>query len=143
MINFTETAMELSDILYLIDEVPAQKREGFLSYMGQTIGDIKAYHVTSAANAEQIKAQGFKAQSSRQSYDRPAAVYFFLDASEINNDNKAILLDNPQDAVVIEVVIPRNEFLAKSKWDGLYNTSFDISRSAIQFFGDVPASWII
>ena len=135
--------MKLSDILYLIDEVPAEKREGFLAYTGQQIGDIKAYHVTSAVNAEQIKSQGFKAQSSRQSYDRPAAVYFFLDANEINSENKAILLDNPNDAVVIEVSIPRDEFLSKSKWDGLYNVSFGTSRSAIQFFGNVPASWII
>lgn len=134
--------MKLSDTLYLIDNVPATSREGFLAYTGQTIGDIKAYHVTSAANAALIKAQGFKAQSSRQSYDRPPAVYFFLDRDEINEINKAILLDNPDDAVVIEVVIPRAEFLAKAHWDGLHNASF-YSRSAIQFFGDVPASWIV
>lgn len=135
--------MKLSDILWLIDEVPAEKREGYLRHMGQQISDIKAYHVTSKAAAAQIKMHGLKAQSSKQSYDRPSAVYFFLDGKEIDDANKAILLDNPQDAEVIEVVIPRDEFLSKSKWDGLYNASFGTSRSAIQFFGDVPANWII
>ncbi len=134
--------MKLSDVLYLIDNIPTTNREGFLVNTNQTIGDIKAYHVTSAANTKQIRSQGLKAQSSRQSYDRPVAVYFFLDRDEINEINKAILLDNPDDAVVIEVVIPRAEFLAKAHWDGLYNASF-YSRSAIQFFGDVPASWIV
>ena len=134
--------MKLADILWLISEVPTDKRNGYLNHMGSNIGDIKAYHVTTAANADQIKAQGFKAQSSRQSYDRPAAVYFFLDRDEIDNDNKAILLDDPADAVIIEVTIPRNEFLAKSQWDGLYNASFGTSRSAIQFFDNVPVDWI-
>ena len=134
--------MKLSDILWLISEIPADKREDNLWYMGQNIGDIKAYHVTTVENARQIKSQGFKVQSSRQSYDRPDAVYFFLELSEIDDRNKAILLDNPNDAEIIEVTIPRDEFLAKSKWDGLYNTSFGTSRSAIQFFDNVPVDWI-
>jgi hypothetical protein len=134
--------MKLSDILWLISEVPADKREGYLNHMGGNIGDIKAYHVTTAVNADQIKAKGFEARSSRQSYDRPAAVYFFLDRDEIDDDNKRILLDNPDDVVIIEVTIPRDEFLTKSQWDGLYNASFGTSRRPIQFFDNVPTDWI-
>lgn len=133
--------MSLRDILWLVSEVPVDKREGTLSHMGLTIGDIKAYHITTPNNAKQIKSQGLKAQSSRQSYDRPSAVYLFLDCNEINDDNKAILLDVPKNAEVVEVTIPRDEFLSKTKWDGLYNTSFG-SRSAVQFFDNVPASWV-
>jgi hypothetical protein len=133
--------MNLSDTLWLVGEVEPSKREDFLIHMGEVIGDIRAYHVTSSANATQIKRNGLEARSSRQSYDRPTAVYFFLDRSEINKESKAILLDDPKDAVVIEVTIPRDEFLAKVKYDGLYNASFN-SCSAIQFFGNVPTNWI-
>jgi len=135
--------MNTQDIIWLTSEVPAEKREGALRHMGMQIGDIKAYHVTSAENAITIRKQGIKAMSSQQSYDRPEATYFFLEKSEINDANKAILLDDPGDAAIIEVIIPRNEFLNKAQWDGLYNVSFGESRSAIQFFGSIPQSWIV
>ena len=130
--------MNLSDILWLISEVPANQRE----HMGIQVDDMKAYHVTTKDNAKNIKENGFKMSSSRQSYDRPEAVYFFLELSEINDDTRKILFDNPADTEIIEVIIPRDEFLQKSKWDGLFNVQFDY-RSAIQFFGDVPKEWII
>jgi hypothetical protein len=133
--------MNLSDTLWLVGEVEPGKREDYLAHMGEVIGDIRAYHVTSSTNATQIKRNGLEARSSRQSYDRPSAAYFFLDRSEIDEESKAILLDDPKDAVVIEVTIPRDEFLAKVKYDGLYNASFN-SYSAIQFLDNVPANWI-
>lgn len=133
--------MKLSDILWLISEIPAEKRNSYLNHMNDNIGDVKAWHITSAPNAPKIREQGIKAQSSRQSYDRPSAVYFFIDKNEVDNESKAILLDDPNDAAIIEVTIPRDEFLSKSRWDGLHNVSFG-TRSAIQFFGDIPSDWI-
>jgi hypothetical protein len=135
--------MEIEKIFWLIEEVPAEKREATLNHMGWKIGDIKAYHVTTSENAANILKNGFVARSSRQSYDRPAAVYFSMELDEINNANKTTLLDDPSDAEIIEVIIPRNEFLKYARYDGLYNASFGTSRSAMQFFSNVPAEWIV
>lgn len=111
--------------------------------MGMSIGDVVAYHVTSKAAASEIKKNGLKTRSSKQSYDRPAAVYFFLDIAEIDNANRAILLGDPNDFEIIKVRIPRREFLANTAWDGLYDVSFGESISAIQYLADVPVDWII
>ncbi len=101
-----------------------------------------AYHVTSASNAEKIKDQGIKAKSSKQSFDRDSAVYFFLERDEINDVNLDILgLANEQYAI-IEVVIPADKVEDNMIWDALYNVTFGTSRSAVQYLDNVPANWI-
>ena len=59
--------------------------------------------------------------------------------NEINESTLAILGIN--DPVVLTVTVPAAEVIAKMRWDGLYNVSFE-TVSAVQFMGDVPADWI-
>ena len=137
-----ENKLTFEDLVYMLSEVPAEKREGFLDHIGQKMSGIMAFHVTTKESAAKIRKEGLNARRSKQSYDRPEAVYFFLDPSEINEDNKAILLEDPSNSEIISVAIPKKEFLEKTVWDGLYNVSFNKSRTAIQFAGNVPADWI-
>ena len=128
-----------SEIAWILAEVPLAKRQdaqaaGIINVPGMTV-----YHVTDAANVASIMANGIKAKSSRQSYDRPEAVYFFAIRDEITADTIAILgIETP---VILTVNVPASEVLTKMQWDGLYNVAF-YTVSAVQYFGNVPASWI-
>lgn len=128
-----------SEIAWILAEVPLTKRQSAQDAGIINVPSMTVYHVTDAANVASIKANGIKAQSSRQSYDRPEAVYFFAIESEITADTLAILgITNP---VILTVNIPASEVLTKMQWDGLYNAAF-YTASAVQYFGNVPASWI-
>lgn len=130
----------MSTINWLIDIVPFEDREEICRMERIEIGDVIGYHVTTIDNVEGIKTNGIIARSSRQSYDRPAATYFFMDKDEITEQMIEALVGE-EEAIVIEFTIPRSEFLAKAKWDGLHNVSF-YTASAVQFFGDIKKEWI-
>ena len=128
----------VSDLMWYVAEVPMNQR----NVSDFDVDGITVFHVTTAENAAAIRKNGFKAQNSRQSYDRPDAVYFFADSSDINAANLSLLGIN-QDAEVITVRIPISEFANNTKWDGLYNATFNTSYSAIQYLANVPATWIV
>ena len=128
-----------SDLPWMLSEVPLRDRAAAAAAGVISADDLVVYHVTSAGNVEAIRKVGITAKSSQQSYDRPDAVYFFVLRNEINESTLAILGIN--DPVVLTVTVPAAEVIAKMRWDGLYNVSFE-TVSAVQFMGDVPADWI-
>ena len=128
-----------SEVAWILAEVPLAKRQAAQDAGVISVSAMTVYHVTDAANVASIKANGIKAKSSRQSYDRPEAVYFFGISDEIDHDVIAILgITTP---VVLTVDVPAQDVLTKMQWDGLYNTGFGTA-SAVQFLADVPANWI-
>lgn len=128
-----------SEIAWILAEVPLSKRQAASDAGVISVDTMTVYHVTDAANVASIKSNGITAKSSRQSYDRPNAVYFFCIEDEIDADAIAILgIANP---VILTVDVPAKEVLTKMQWDGLYNVGFGTA-SAVQFLGDVPVSWI-
>ena len=128
-----------SEIAWILAEVPLAKRQAAQDAGVISVPALTVYHVTDSANVASIKTDGIKAQSSRQSYDRPEAAYFFVIRDEIDGDALAILgIENP---VILTVNIPAADGLTKMQWDGLYNTAF-YTASAVQYFDNVPASWI-
>ena len=130
--------MKLSDLMQYLDTAKFWQREN---------GDVDfdnliVYHLTSPANIEDIKNCGIKARSSQQSYDRPAAVYFFAGKEDITQANVEIL-GLADGYNIIRVKIPAEKVLENMVWDGLYNVSFETSSTAVQYFDDVPAEWIV
>ena len=123
----------LPDLLEVIDTVPAEHR--------QWDEDIICYHLTSVDNVDGIRNHGFIPNSSKQSYDRPECVYFFLDHDLDSDSNAHVLIGDVDQYALITLIIPKAE-IGKMKFDGLYNMSFDFGYSAIQYFDDVPAAWI-
>lgn len=127
------------EIAWILAEVPLGKRQAAQDAGHIVVTDLTVYHVTDAANVADIQDNGIIAYSSRQSYDRPYAVYFFVVRDEIDADTLANLgIANP---VVLTVNIPAADVLTKMQWDGLYNVAFGTA-SAVQFLGNVPAAWI-
>lgn len=129
----------ISDLMWYVAEVPAAQR----NVNDFNVDGITVHHVTTTENAAAIRKNGFKAQNSRQSCDRPDAVYFFADGSDINAANLSLLGINQDNAEIITVRIPISEFVKNTKWDGLYNATFSTSYSAIQYLANVPAAWIV
>ena len=128
-----------SEIAWVLAEVPLEKRQAGQKAGYFTVPDLTVYHVTDAANVASIRQHGLQARSSRQSYDRPAAVYAFVVRDEIDADTIAILgIKNP---VVLTVDVPSEAVLTKMRWDGLYNVGF-YTRTAVQYLDDVPPEWI-
>lgn len=128
--------MKISDLMYTLAEVkPQHRNKAEFDFCKLTV-----YHITNAANIESIRENGLLARSSRQSYDRPNAVYFFVDKSEVSKANAEIL--GAGDFKVLKVTIPVEAVISKMAWDGLYNVSFD-TYSAVQFLDNVPADWIV
>jgi hypothetical protein len=123
----------LPQLLELTDTMPAEYRNWD--------SDIYGYHITSTDNIDSIKQNGIYSNSSRQSYDRPECVYLFLD-HEIDSDNVKILLGNVDNFAIVTVKFPASE-VKKMRFDGLYNISFDCGYSAIQYFDNVPAEYIV
>ena len=130
--------MNMSDLMWYLGEVPLSKRHND----DLDFSSIIVYHVTKPENVAGIKRDGIKAKSSRQSYDRPNAVYFFADKDDITPDNIGIL-GLSDGYSVIKVRIPAAEVIKRMVWDGLFNATFTASYSAVQFFGDIPTTWII
>ena len=122
----------LSDLLWTIAEVPANKR--------RWDENITAYHITQTKNAESIKTDGLKAKSCYQGYNRQDAVYFFLD-SDFSPANIPTLLGEVTEYAVITLNIPANE-IKNIAFDGLYNCSFAFAYGAAMIYSDVPANWI-
>lgn len=139
--------MNMSDLMWFLSEVPFRARKAHLEH-GHEFGfaiDFKnliVYHVTKSENIEDIKAHGIKARHSQQSYERPAAVYFFADKNEITQVNLDIL-GLSKDYKIIRVSIPVENVIESMQWDGLYNVSFETSHTAVQYFGDIPTEWIL
>lgn len=132
----------LSDLLWYLDNVPLRQRTPKDPQVyGLSTNALTVYHITAPENVDSIKANGIKAKSSRQSYDRPNAVYFFAARTDINPANIAILglADGYR---VITVTIPFSAVIEHMVWDGLYNATFTSSYSAVQYLGDIPATWI-
>ena len=128
--------MKISDLMYTLAEVkPQHRNKTEFDFRGLTV-----YHITSAANIDSIREKGLQARSSRQSYDRPNAVYFFVDKDEVNKDNANIL--GAENCKILKVTIPADAVINKMVWDGLYNVSFG-TYSAVQFLDNVPAEWIV
>jgi hypothetical protein len=88
-----------------------------------------------------INRDGLVACSSRQSYDRPDCVYFFLDHELDSDSNARVLIGDVEQYALVTIIIPKSE-IGKMKFDGLYNMGFDFGYSAIQYFDYVPAAWI-
>ena len=128
-----------SDLPWILSEIPLEKRQEAQDAGIINVTDLVVYHVTSAEREASIRADGLKARSSRQSYDRPSAVYFFVLRHEIDAD--AIEILGVDDPVILTVDIPAQDVLTKMQWDGLYNVAF-YTGSSVQYFGDVPPEWI-
>lgn len=128
-----------SNLPWVLAEVPLEKREAAANAGVITVHQVTAWHVTESANELSIRRYGIKAASSKQSYDRPAAVYLFVIRDEIDSQTVGVLgIKNP---VILEVTIPEEEVLTKLRWDGLFNAGFGTA-SAVQFLGNVPPEWI-
>ncbi len=127
----------VSDLMWYVAEVPMNQR----NVSDFDVDGITVHHVTTTENAAMIRNSGFTARNSRQSCDRPDAVYFFVDIADITVENLGILGLNA-DYAMITVRIPIADFVQNVKWDGLFNATFS-SYSAIQFLGNVPAAWIV
>ncbi len=122
----------LSDLLWTIDSVPVKYRSWD--------NDIIGYHITKIDNIDAIIKNGLIAYSSKQSYDRPEAVYLFLD-NEIDYNNIPVLLGDVEQYAILTVKIPKYE-VTKLKFDGLYNVSFDFGYSAVMYFDNIPNNYI-
>jgi hypothetical protein len=122
----------LSDLLWTIAEVPANKR--------QWNGNITAYHITKIENVDGIKTNGLDAVSCYQGYDRREAVYFFLDG-DFSPANVPTLLGEVKEYAVITLSIPANE-IKNMAFDDLYNASFSFAFGAAMIYRNVPANWI-
>lgn len=127
--------MKISQLMQILDQ-PDHRNISDIP-----VGKIIAYHLTAEKNVPAIKAGGITAHSSQQSYDRPAAVYFFVDKAEITPANIDIL-GLSGGCAIIRVAIPAAALLANGHWDGLYNVGFG-TYSSIQYRGDVPKNWIV
>lgn len=130
--------MNMSDLMWYLGEVPISKRHS----NDLDFETLIVYHVTKPENTESIKRNGIKASSSRQSYDRPKAVYFFADKDDISKENISIL-GLSSGYKVVRVRIPAKEVIKHMVWDGLFNATFTTSYSAVQYFGDIPTDWIV
>lgn len=128
----------MNDIMWALGEIPMGHvaREQFI------VSDLVAYHVTRAINVDSILASGLRAQTCVQSYERPAAVYLFADRGDITHEVLGIL-GMDADYVVVEVRIPRQAAIDSLRWDGLFNVSFGLTYSAVQYMGNIPAEWIV
>lgn len=136
------TTKNLSILLDYTDSPINRRNADDMQVWGIEMDFLTVYHLTAPDNVESIKANGIKAYSSRQSYERPAAVYFFADSRDITPVNIDILgLSNG--CRVLTVNIPIAEVIKHMVWDGLYNVSFGESYSAVQYLDDVPAAWIV
>ena len=133
----TRSYLEEMEIL----EAPFGQREKYVKFFGFEVGDLIAYHVTHAENAEGIRQNGIKARTCQQSYERTAAVYLFADRRDMTHDVLDIL-GFGADCVIFEVRIPRQDVLNKLLLDGLFNGTFGLTYSAVQYLDNIPASWI-
>jgi len=135
--------MKMSDLMYFLGEVPVKNRDmESAREFGIDFEKLIVYHVTKSANVDSIKALGIQARSSKQSYDRPESVYFFVDQNEINRTTLDILgLD--EDYTIIKVAIPVKNVVSKMRWDGLFNVTFKLSYTAVQYMDSIPTAWII
>lgn len=135
--------MKMSDLMYFLGEIPMKHRSVSLAKeLGIDFQNLVVYHATQSANVDSIKKNGIQARSSRQSYNRPNAVYFFVDGNEITQEVVGILgLSN--DYTIIKVAIPVEHVVSKMQWDGLFNVSFGMSSTAVQYMDSIPAEWII
>ena len=126
------TNPNLPELLWTLDSVPPEHRKWNT--------DIIAYHITPRKNLENIQAGGLKAKSCYQGYDRPPAVYLFLDPDVIPV-NAPIILGEGIEYAIIQVVIPAAE-IGKLAFDGLYNAAFTVAYSAVAYYDNIPAGWI-
>lgn len=135
--------MTMSDLMYFLGEVPRKHRNiESAKQFGIDFSELIVFHVTKRSNLSAIREKGIQARSSKQSYDRPDSVYFFVDRNEINEATLDILgLSN--DYVVLKVAIPMKDVISKMQWDGLFNVSFAVSSTAVQYMDSIPAEWII
>lgn len=107
------------------------------------------YHITRKANTESILRDGLKAKACQATHFgecRTEAVYLFAARVDAYDNNlRRFLFGAETDLAVLEVTIPRQEF-DKLVYDGLFNMSAayddDSYPTAVQFRGDIPASWI-
>ena len=127
----------ISDLLRDLDDPIGSKARDLTTYP-----DVTGYHVTRKANADSIVQTGIKAHSSKQSYDRPAAVYMFLDLDDVSIANVDILGLGSEDICVVKVCIPSDYVKRHMRWDALYNVTFGTSYSAVQYLDDIPAEWV-
>jgi hypothetical protein len=104
--------------------------------------NVIGFHVTRKNNLKSILELGLTARRSKQSYDRPNAVYLFLEMDEINATNIDILGLANEDLCIVKVNIPAKYVLQYMSWDGLYNVTFGTSRSAVQYLENIPPEWI-
>lgn len=131
--------LDYSELIWTLSEIPPLKRGAYEAAGHIHIPDLVCYHVTEAANVPGIRERGIEARSSRQSFERTPAVYFFLDRGEIDADAIAILgIDEP---VVITVNVPAANVRENMVWDGLYNVGFG-AVTAVQYLASVPTEWI-
>lgn len=135
--------MKMSDLMYFLGEIPMKHRSvEAAKEFGFDFNKLVVYHVTKSTNLDNIKSNGIQARSSRQSYDRPNSVYFFVDRNEISQEVIDIL-GLSGDYTIIKVAIPVEDVVSKMKWDGLFNASFSVSSTAVQYMDSIPAEWII
>jgi hypothetical protein len=132
------SSKEMSNLLYTLAEIPQEDYKQRASIIPSLVDKtITAYHVTSSLNIESINKNGLFAKSSQQSYERPPAVYMFLDEIDVSSI-EALGIENPQ---VLEISIPINALLKNGRWDGLHNMDF-ATYSSVQYLDNIPAKWI-
>jgi len=107
--------------------------------------DVVAWHITTSDKLQSILDNGLRTSSCSNwmsgGAERPNAVYLFC-ARSVVSDNVPVLLDNPENAVIVKVIIPAKH-ADKLHIDGIYNMSIDAAQmSAIQYRGSIPAAWI-
>lgn len=127
----------VSELVQYLDQIPPsqRKRSDF------PFENLIAYHITKDENMESIRENGILAKSSSQSYDRPNAVYFFLNKNELTQENIDIL-GFSKGYKILRVKIPVEKVMENMVWDGLYNVSFQ-TQSAVQYYEGIPKEWII
>jgi hypothetical protein len=136
--------MKMSDLMYFLGEVPFKNRSmDAAKEFGIDFEKLIVYHVTKSASVDSINNHGIQARSSKQSYDRPESVYFFVDRNEINRSTLDILGLLDEDCTIIKVAIPVKDVVSKMRWDGLFNATFNVSCTAVQYMDSVPAAWIM
>jgi hypothetical protein len=98
------------------------------------IDTVRVYHVTRPENVSRIMQVGIKTSTC---YNRRSSVYFFVD----ENDTK--YGDNITGGAfaILTIDLPI-EVAAEMVDDGLYNATFDFSRSAARIEREIPAEWI-
>jgi hypothetical protein len=104
---------------------------------------VIGWHITTRERLSSIMANGLHVGNGKSwvNHERPEAVYLFCARSVVEQNIPAIL-DNPEDAVILQVTIPASH-VHKLYIDNLYNMSIEAAEmSAIQYRDSIPAKWI-